>query len=82
MGTKDLTWEWDLTDNEVDFLKMGNVIHVREKDGKGNLTVRKFYYMPYWFEELSNGHFKAYSLDNMPQELVAAIHRSREINHG
>jgi hypothetical protein len=80
MGTKNLTWEWDLTDKELDFLKMGTVVHVREKDEKGKPTDRRFFYMPYWFEELDNGYFKAHSLDNMPQELVETIHRLREID--
>lgn len=80
MGAKDLTWEWDLTDRELDFLKMGTVVNVREKDQNGKLVTRTFYYMPFWFEELSNGYFKSYSLDKLPQELVETIHRLREID--
>jgi len=82
MSTKELTWEWDLTDEQLDFLKLGTKVDIHEKDEKGKLTTRKFYYMPYWFEELSNGYFKAHSLDSIPQELVEAIHRSRELTHG
>ena len=82
MSKKELIWEWDLTDKEIDFLKMGSVVHVREKDEEGKRTERKFYYMPYWFEELPNGYFKAHGLDNLPQELVETIHRLRENTHG
>lgn len=82
MGTKDLTWEWDLTDKEVDFLKMGTIINVREKDEHGQLITRTFYYMPFWFEELKNGYFKSHSLENLPQELVETIKRLRENTHG
>lgn len=80
MGAKDLTWEWDLTENELNFLKMGTVINVREKDENGKLVTRTFYYMPFWFEELPNGYFKSYNYDNLPQELVETIKRNREID--
>ena len=55
-----------------EFLKENSSIIINSKG-------EKYYYMPYWFQEIDDtGNFNIYHLDNLPEELKRLIKEMRE----
>jgi len=65
MGTINLK----LTKTDSDFLKTTATMV--------SLTGNKFYYMPYWYEEISEGLYIQYTFESLPQEIKNYILSNR-----
>jgi hypothetical protein len=39
---------------------------------------KRYYYVPYWFEEVDDNQFVLHGLDNLPEELKYQLNRVRD----
>lgn len=62
--------EENLTQNQENFLHRNSSRLIIE-DG------RKYYFLPYWFEDMGDGKYHMHHLDRLPEELIQEIKRFR-----
>lgn len=60
-----------LTKEQEQFLENSGTKIVQEDQ-------RQFYYMPFWWEKLSDGNWKVHNFDNLPPDLKQALRLMRE----
>lgn len=59
-----------LTKEQIELLNTGNII---------NTVNKKYYYLPFWFEEDKDNNFKILNFDSLPNELIEIIKEKKDI---
>ena len=63
-----------LTKEQQELIKLGQMV-VTEQG-------RKFYFLPFWFEDMGDGLFEEYNLEFLPDVLKEALKENREEKSG